>query len=244
MKRTAAFTLIELLVVVAIIVALIAILLPSLNGALTHAQRAVCLSNVHQQFLAQFNYMADNTGAFPVRNAHSPDYHRWSGNTLSPVSVMYGSYMPDAKVIICPLVSGVPSQSQGEYRRNDWDTGSYGGWESDAAHVYTAYMWMGGFRTSGVTLLNGTLPWPQRAADMGGGKPFITHRLDFYTPSTSHEITHGGRGLHVTGVAPLDDYETTDMPVGTADGAGTINMRGDMLPRYSDATGGTGTYIW
>ena len=46
MKR--AFTLIELLVVVAIIVALLAILLPSLNRAVDTAHRAVCASNQHQ----------------------------------------------------------------------------------------------------------------------------------------------------------------------------------------------------
>lgn len=66
MKRSLAhaFTLIELLVVVAIIVALLAILLPSINKAVELAQRTACASNYHQIHIATLTYTGENFGKF------------------------------------------------------------------------------------------------------------------------------------------------------------------------------------
>ncbi len=63
-----AFTLIELLVVVAIIVALLAILLPSLGSAMKTAEIAVCASNQKQIGTAQMAYLFDSRGVFPKTN--------------------------------------------------------------------------------------------------------------------------------------------------------------------------------
>lgn len=59
------FTLIELLVVVAIIVTLIAILLPALNRAREQAKATVCLSKVRQIGLAMQLYTEENNGFYP-----------------------------------------------------------------------------------------------------------------------------------------------------------------------------------
>ena len=74
MRRTLghAFTLIELLVVVAIIVALLAILLPSMSKATEAAMRVVCLSNVRQLGYSVMSYGVDNLGYVVLRNAHRP----------------------------------------------------------------------------------------------------------------------------------------------------------------------------
>jgi len=63
---SAGFTLVELLVVVTIIVALLAILLPAINGAIGAAQTAVCSSNFHTKHQAFLTYAADRRGALPV----------------------------------------------------------------------------------------------------------------------------------------------------------------------------------
>lgn len=70
-----AFTLIELLVVVAIMVALLAILLPSLNQALAVGQTTVCTSNVRQIAIAHLSYAGDNFGVHPPSSTNPLDYH-------------------------------------------------------------------------------------------------------------------------------------------------------------------------
>lgn len=67
-KRHAGFTLIELLVVVAIIVVLIAILLPSLGNARNQAKAVKCASNLKQIGQAIYMYTQENNGTVPIWN--------------------------------------------------------------------------------------------------------------------------------------------------------------------------------
>jgi len=62
---TGAFTLIELLVVIAIIAILTAMLLPALRGAKEAANKAACINNLRQLYVAAINYSADYGGALP-----------------------------------------------------------------------------------------------------------------------------------------------------------------------------------
>lgn len=59
------FTLIELLIVIAIIAILAAILLPVLAKAKARADRASCISNLHQQGMALRMVTDDNNGYYP-----------------------------------------------------------------------------------------------------------------------------------------------------------------------------------
>lgn len=65
MRRIIAFTLIELLVVIAIIIALLAILLPSMNRAILAAQMTECASNMRQTAIVTADYAQDHLGALP-----------------------------------------------------------------------------------------------------------------------------------------------------------------------------------
>jgi prepilin-type N-terminal cleavage/methylation domain-containing protein/prepilin-type processing-associated H-X9-DG protein len=61
---TRGYTLVELLIVIAIIVLLVAILLPALSVAREHAKRVKCMSNVRQLTAAWLTYANDNRGHF------------------------------------------------------------------------------------------------------------------------------------------------------------------------------------
>ncbi len=64
--RSRAFTLIEILVVVAIIVLLVAILLPSLSRARSQAMVTTCKANAKQIGTIAMTYQAENRGSVPV----------------------------------------------------------------------------------------------------------------------------------------------------------------------------------
>ena len=82
MKRTPAnaFTLIELLVVVAIIVALLAILMPAMNKAIATAETAACASNLRQLGLAEIQYTSDHFGVLMAADWGSLDH--WPGKLM------------------------------------------------------------------------------------------------------------------------------------------------------------------
>ena len=96
------FTLVELLVVIGIIALLIGILLPSLHKARVVAQRAVCLSQMHQITLACAMWTNEHRGYMPARSGSS--FYQFvttvnnvttlfSGGTLSAISIKNPSTM-------------------------------------------------------------------------------------------------------------------------------------------------------
>ncbi len=84
-----AFTLVELLVVIAVIAVLVAMTLPTIGQARLRARQIVCMSQVRQQSIAMFGYVADQRdSAFPFTKRHSSrwmirlaPYMGWSGES-------------------------------------------------------------------------------------------------------------------------------------------------------------------
>ncbi len=112
MQRKHGFTLIELLVVVAIIVVLIAILLPSLSKARIQAKDVLCASNMAQVNLAINMYM-DEYGKTPYMTAGDGGLH-WSpgcgGLINAPAAVSWRptlipSFCSSQKVFFCPFMT-------------------------------------------------------------------------------------------------------------------------------------------
>ena len=84
MRNRRGFTLIELLVVVAIIVALLAILLPSMNRAISLAVRTQCTSQTKQIVTATLTYASDSFGLLPGRPG-------WGAGNYRPHTMVAGS---------------------------------------------------------------------------------------------------------------------------------------------------------
>jgi prepilin-type processing-associated H-X9-DG protein len=80
MPRNLAFTIPEVLAVIAIIVIVVAMLLPNLSRARESANRALCASNLHQLAVATRHYLNNNKKVFPT-DANGPvrSYYAWAG---------------------------------------------------------------------------------------------------------------------------------------------------------------------
>ena len=255
------FSLVELMVVVSVIVILLGILVPGISMAIDHAERTRCLTNIRAQHSAQVTYAMDNARRFAPHDDFSPDYQR-SGNTPNIVELMRGTYVQDTRMLICPIAARVPSQSNNEYRSNDWEAnGIFGGWDTDADYTNTAYMWLANFtgarifesipaappdgeedpvslppKPNRVEMLNGEPELPRSLAQAEQRRAFITHKINFFlnsnSPANLQDVSHGGEGNWQQG-APYEGYKATDQPVGFADGHVITRTRDEIAPRIS-----------
>lgn len=118
-----AFTLIELLVVVAIIAILAALLMPAVRAAIGQGMSAHCSSNMHQIYLAIFQWMQDTNQEEPFGNYNGTgDHPVWVESGIRPIDVLVlgatynanapnsapdrdedgAKWLDDASVFFCP----------------------------------------------------------------------------------------------------------------------------------------------
>lgn len=95
-KSTHGFTLIELLVVVAIMMVLMALLLPAFSRAKEYGRKAVCASNLRQCGLAFISYASDNSGTGFIS--------KWDG-----VEIRWARMLLDTGYMVNPSIAACPS---------------------------------------------------------------------------------------------------------------------------------------
>jgi len=159
MKRTPgnAFTLIELLVVVTIIIALLAIVLPSLSRASSIAMRAVCASNLHQASAGFMLYAADNRATLPDTDPNNGNrnhfLHMWNRRVTDTMLSRYlgAQALGDAaqsqnasrvtsgtRVLICPVMESDIDDATVFSRWNESSPGAW--WNYDLQIFGSSYI--------------------------------------------------------------------------------------------------------
>jgi prepilin-type N-terminal cleavage/methylation domain-containing protein len=149
-----AFTLVELLVVIGIIAVLISILLPTLRRARESANKAHCLSNLHQIGIYLQMYQNQYKGQLPIYVLSDPAYLGYfiysgtSGTTpvndftglglLVPANVAPRAGSEQARVFYCPTADTIATANKFNYM----DPGGNSGWSNPWAGMpgYTTRM--------------------------------------------------------------------------------------------------------
>jgi prepilin-type N-terminal cleavage/methylation domain-containing protein len=108
-----AFTLVELLVVIGIIAILIGILLPSLRRAREAANKAACLSNLHQQALALQQYQNIHKGQLPIFTIGGTAYLNYFVFVGSSGATVINGYTGLGLLVSSNVVRNTPGTQEG-----------------------------------------------------------------------------------------------------------------------------------
>lgn len=124
-----AFTLIELMVVVAIILMLVAILLPTLDKAQEMTAATVCAANQRQLMLATTAYASDNYNLYPpFRQAITLNWYGAEANGDPPGAKLEDSllwkYLRDPDVLMCPIFKSLTNENAIRSYVMNWNAGS------------------------------------------------------------------------------------------------------------------------
>ncbi len=121
-----AFTLLELLIVITIIVILVALLMPALDGSTARARTAQCISNMRQLSGAWTSYHADNGGNFPVAETGAGCWVLSGTGTAAIEGGVLFPYVKDVKVYQCPAAMQIEPHNDRSYSVSGRLNGTYG----------------------------------------------------------------------------------------------------------------------
>jgi prepilin-type N-terminal cleavage/methylation domain-containing protein/prepilin-type processing-associated H-X9-DG protein len=133
MKRRAAFTLIELLVVVAVLLILVALLLPGLDSARDKARTVLCANNMRNLALGFILYAGDNNGRMLGSDCGPAD--SWATCNSTEAGLTNGLLWPYIRSL--PTYK-CPASMFPQYPRNYSMPGPINGWE------WVSCSWCGG----------------------------------------------------------------------------------------------------
>jgi prepilin-type processing-associated H-X9-DG protein len=134
---------IELLIASAVLIVLMAVLLPTIHTAQARARRIACVSSQRQILMAMISYSADNNGSLPTQAKTTFPYTDWSARLTNYFSGNWGLSNPDSRCIFtCPedkneRKSGTAPYSWKRFWRsyavngtNTWSEGYHVPWSS------------------------------------------------------------------------------------------------------------------
>ena len=110
-----AFTLIELLVVISIIALLISLLLPTLQSARAAARFTVCLSQVRQIGVANFNYAADHDGYVVLTSYYDASDPRGANFTRDNINTWFSSLTSYMSTQPARALASIPAADRPAY---------------------------------------------------------------------------------------------------------------------------------
>ena len=217
-----AFTMIELLVVIAIIAVLLALLLPVLGRAREHAHRAVCISNLRQQGIAETTYATDTDGRYMnwlakalfevARNPPAPN-HAGTYGDVTDVRAQLLAYAQDSRIFYCP--SGGYDWPSADTVADPTDSETFREMRANSGIYVIDYVRLAGHRSYTASLsyrdaAGADYPFPRRAdeldatAVMSFDIAYSYPVLGYGTPSRPYFGNHRGpaRGP-ITGVNVL-----------------------------------------
>ncbi|MDP0496079.1 MAG: prepilin-type N-terminal cleavage/methylation domain-containing protein [Verrucomicrobiota bacterium JB024] len=116
---SSAFTLIECLVAIVVILIVVSIAVPAINGVIERSRTVSCQQNLRQQYIAFNTFAAENQNRWPARVAFNDD-----GNVQGNYVYFIREYLPAAnnygrcignlgKVYICPEVEDLREYTAG-----------------------------------------------------------------------------------------------------------------------------------
>jgi prepilin-type N-terminal cleavage/methylation domain-containing protein len=221
--RRHGFTLIELLVVVAIIVALLAILLPSMNRAVALAERAICVSNQRQIMGGALGFAADHQRKFAPIATYGWEYQllikaRSPGHDVAE----FVRYVPQWQVFYCPSRTGLATWGGSVTpadRQWDWQA-NYAAYGGHIEHLVDYWLYLLAGHNSAGVLQIGPLSITDQPAGGGSGSDTTT-------------ITCFGEGLGVVGVYAGNTYPSIHgrdgLPSAFLDGHGSFVPRSELV---------------